>query len=148
VFARVAFAPGERIGEYRGRHIHPSEMEERWRRWEPEAGHTFFFIVDEDRVIDAWDGGNGIRYINHSCAPNCATVIEGRRVFVDALRRIGPGEELTYDYLLEPGDVRDAIEHFACACGARACRGTMVDPSLLTPELLREARRRAVRRRA
>lgn len=138
VFAAVAFEPGARVGEYRGRRIDRAEMERRWRALARESGHTFFFVVDDDVVIDASVGGNGIRFINHSCRPNCTTVAEEGRIYVEAVRRIAPGTELTYDYLLQPGELADAFEHYACTCGARTCRGTMVDPALLPP-----ARRRA-----
>jgi hypothetical protein len=36
-----------------------------------QPNHTFYFHVDEDRVIDAKYGGNSSRWINHSCNPNC-----------------------------------------------------------------------------
>lgn len=146
VFAGAAFARGDRVGEYRGQVIDRAEMERRWRGVARDSSHTFFFIVDEDRVIDAGVRGNGIRFINHSCAPNCVTESEGGRVFVRALRAIAPGEELTYDYLLEPGDPADAFEHYACACGAGSCRGTMADPSSLPPALRRAARKAAQKR--
>jgi hypothetical protein len=38
-----------------------------------------------------------------------------------SIRRIAPGEELTYDYNLYDGDEDDA----RCYCGAAACRQTM-----------------------
>lgn len=142
VFAAARFAKGDLIGEYRGRRISHAEMERRWRREGRAFGHTFFFIVDEEIVIDAGERGNGIRYINHSCAPNCTTALEDGRVFVYALRAIEPGEELAYDYLLQPGDPAEALTDYACACGAASCRGTMVDPRALPPALRRAARRR------
>jgi hypothetical protein len=49
-------------------------------------------------VIDAGVDGNDARFINHSCDPNCDTVIEGGRVFIEAKRTIQPGEELGYEY--------------------------------------------------
>lgn len=142
VFAARAIEAGERVGEYRGRRITAEEMERRWQEKPGDESHTFFFQIDDDVVIDAGEGGNGVRYINHSCAPNCSTLVEDGRVYVEALRAIEPGEELGYDYLLTPGDPADALEHFACACGADSCRGTMVDPKALSPAIRRAARRR------
>jgi SET domain-containing protein len=147
-FAAVAFAPGMRVGEYRGRRIDRAEMERRWRASSRESGHTFFFVIDDDVVIDASEGGNGIRFINHSCAPNCTTVVEEGRVYVEALHRIAPGAELTYDYLLQPGELADAFEHYTCACGAPTCRGTMVDPALLPPRRARAQPAAQTRRRS
>jgi hypothetical protein len=44
----------------------------------------------------------------------------GRKVYVYALRRIAPGEELTYDYAFSPAERR-----VPCRCGAANCRGTI-----------------------
>ena len=71
-----------------------------------EDGHTFLFTLNDDYVVDANVGGNIARWINHSCKPNCEAVIEendkGKRhkdkVFIEAIRAIKPGEELTYNY--------------------------------------------------
>ncbi|MGA0100138.1 MAG: SET domain-containing protein-lysine N-methyltransferase, partial [Steroidobacteraceae bacterium] len=53
------------------------------------------------------------------------------RVFIEAVRTIQPGEELSYNYQImrEPSDPPDVDEIFACRCGAANCRGTMLmDP--------------------
>ncbi len=80
--------------------------------------------------IDAGVGGNDAQYFNHSCAPNCEAVLEAGRIYIEALRPIKPGEELTYDYQLdhlEPFDP-EAAQHYACRCGATNCRGTLLEP--------------------
>ena len=81
-------------------------------------------------MIDAGVGGNDARFINHSCAPNCDTVIEGGRIYIEALRDIDPGEELGYEYGLtwETTDDPGELANYACRCGAPGCRGTMLDP--------------------
>jgi hypothetical protein len=50
------------------------------------------------------------------------------RIFVEALRTIHPGEELTYDYHLHrPGPFRKKwLKQYACHCGAPNCRGTLL----------------------
>ena len=63
-------------------------------------------------------------FINHSCDPNCETEELNGEVWVMSLRKIGAGEELTYDYNLYDGDEDDA----RCYCGARKCRKTMYSP--------------------
>ena len=55
-----------------------------------------------------------------------------------SLRRIAPGEELTYDYNLYDGEEDDA----RCYCGAVTCRQTMYSPE----EIAR--RKRAAKRKA
>jgi hypothetical protein len=87
------------------------------------------FLVDKNVVIDAAVGGNDARFINHSCEPNCEPVNESGRIYIEALRSISPGEELTYDYSLtrdEQDDEQTEID-YACRCGARRCRGTMLE---------------------
>jgi SET domain-containing protein len=46
------------------------------------------FIASKRTVIDAGVNGNEARFINHSCDPNCETVIENGRVCIEAIRRI------------------------------------------------------------
>jgi hypothetical protein len=130
VFAIRRIRTGTRIIEYVGERVSHAEADRRYQRKDANDNHTFLFIVDRRTVIDAGVGGNAARFINHSCAPNCETVIEDRRVFIYALRDIAAGEELAYDYLIqrEPDDPPDVEAVFRCCCGAPVCRGTMLAP--------------------
>jgi uncharacterized protein len=130
VFAAQAIPKGTRIIEYTGERVSHKEADRRYDDKAPDDNHTFLFIVDKHIVIDAGVGGNAARFINHSCDPNCESVIEGKRVFIEALRRIAPGEELAYDYQIqrEKDDPPDVDQVFACRCGAKQCRGTMLWP--------------------
>jgi len=130
VFARRRIRKGERILEYLGERVTHREADRRYDHKDPDDNHTFLFIVDDRVVIDAGVDGNDARFINHSCDPNCESVIEKRRVFIEALRTIEAGEELSYDYQIgrEADDPPDVDEIFACRCGAPACRGTMLWP--------------------
>jgi hypothetical protein len=80
-------------------------------------------------VIDAGVGGNEARYINHACDPNCESATENRRVFIRAIRTIQLGEELSYDYLIQRDgdDAPNIDEVYACRCGAKSCRGSMLE---------------------
>jgi SET domain-containing protein len=129
VYATRPIAVGTRVVEYLGDRISHEEADERYED-KGEDGHTFLFVVDDDICIDAGVGGNDARFMNHSCDPNCETVIEERRVFIDAIRDIEPGEELGYDYQLtwESTDDPAELALYACRCGAAQCRGTMLDP--------------------
>ena len=42
-------------------------------------------------VIDAGVDGNDARFFNHSCDPNCESVIENGRVYIEATRAIAAG---------------------------------------------------------
>jgi uncharacterized protein len=135
VFANRAIPKGTRIVEYTGERVSHAEADSRYEEKDANDGHTFLFIVDSKTVIDAGVDGNDARFINHSCNPNCESVIENRRVYIEAIRDIGPGEELTYDYQIqrEDDDPEDIDAVFACRCGFPQCRGTMLWPTERKP---------------
>jgi len=130
VFATRRIAKGERIIEYLGERVSHDEADRRYEMKDENDSHTFLFIVDSKTVIDAGVDGNDARFFNHSCDPNCQSVIEKRRVFIEALRAIESGEEMTYDYQIyrDEDDPQDIDEVFACYCGFVRCRGTMLWP--------------------
>jgi SET domain-containing protein len=130
VFALRPIRRGERIIEYTGEIITWKQALQRHPHDPDDPNHTFYFHIDDGRVIDAAHGGNASRWVNHACEPNCeADEVEGR-VFIKALRNLKPGEELFYDYgLIFDGRHTAALKkQFACRCGARRCRGTMLAP--------------------
>jgi hypothetical protein len=129
VFALRHVPKGTRIIEYLGERISHAEADRRYEDRPEEDNHTFLFIVDKRTVIDAGVNGNDARFINHACEPNCETVIEKRRVFIEAMRDIEPGEELNYDYQIqrEDDDPANVEEIWACRCGTETCRGTMLE---------------------
>lgn len=69
-------------------------------------------------AIDAEPCGNWTRFVNSSCAPNLAawTDTVGKRhvVFFQALRDVGPDEELTFNY----GRFYFEAAGFRCGCQA------------------------------
>jgi hypothetical protein len=143
VFATRRIEKGERIMEYLGERISHDEADRRYETKAENDSHTFLFIVDSRTVIDAGVEGNDARFFNHSCNPNCESVVENRRVFIEALRTIEPGEEMTYDYQLykEEDDPENIDEVFACRCGFEQCRGTMLWPP--EPKKKRSAKKKA-----
>ena len=143
VFALRPIAAGTRVIEYRGERISHDEADRRYEGKSANDNHTFLFIADDTTVIDAGVDGNEARFVNHACAPNCESVIEEARVFIDAIRSIAPGEELTYDYQIqrEAGDPPDIDAIFACRCGLPRCRGTMMWPPRRAPRAGRGKRR-------
>ena len=130
VFAAQPIKKGTRILEYLGDRVSHEAADKRYEDHDESDNHTFLFIVDKHTVIDAGVGGNDARFINHQCKGNCESVIENRRVFIDATRDISPGEELGYDYEIgrEKDDPPNVDEIYACRCGSPKCRGTMLWP--------------------
>jgi SET domain-containing protein len=130
VYAARPIKKGETIIEYVGEVITWDEALRRHPHDPSDPNHTFYFHIDEGRVIDAKFGGNASRWINHACAPNCEADDDGERVFIKALRNIRPGEELFYDYglVIDERYTPALKRQFACHCGHKSCRGTMLAP--------------------
>jgi hypothetical protein len=148
VYATRRIRKGTRIVEYLGDRITHEQADARYEAKGQDDGHTFLFVVDSRVVIDAGVNGNDARFINHCCNPNCETVIEDRRVFIEALRTIQPGEELGYEYGLtwESTDDPGELANYACRCGAAVCRGTMLDAVPLDKKNARKkAKKKAAR---
>ena len=115
VFATATIRSGSRVVEYLGEIITDDEAERRGvgRR------HVWFFDLECGHLIDGNPKLAG-PCVNHSCKPNCITEITEGRVFIVANETIRTGEELTYDYRLEPD-----MDVYPCRCGAPRCRGTI-----------------------
>ena len=128
-FAFRKIRKGTRIIEYLGERITPIEADDRYEKL-AKPNHTFLFTIDSRLVVDATFKGNVARFINHSCNPNCESVIDRRRIWIEALRDIEQGEELTYDYHLDlpPPLPRGWRELYGCRCGGPDCRGTLLAP--------------------
>ena len=129
-FATRTIRKGQRIIEYTGEHIDNDEADRRYDDEKMKRHHTFLFIVDDKEIIDGAVNGNDSRYINHSCDPNAEAVIEGKRIFIYALRTIRPGEELAYDYQYERTDehTEEDEKFYKCLCGSPNCRGSILAP--------------------
>lgn len=127
-FALSRIRKGTRIIEYTGELISPEEEARRYDNNGIDRHHTFLFAIDEKVTIDATRRGSDARYINHSCDPNCEAVNDDDHIFIEAIRNIQPGVELTYDYGFEhDGEpVAQLRELYPCHCGADSCRGTIV----------------------
>jgi uncharacterized protein len=140
VFALRRIRKGTTVIEYLGDRVSHEEADARYEDKDASDSHTFLFTVDSRTVIDAGINGNEARFINHGCDPNCQSVSTGKRVFIEAIRTILPGDELSYDYQIQrdPEDAPEVDVIFACRCGAPSCRGSMLEP---------RKKRRAVKRR-
>jgi SET domain-containing protein len=130
-FATRDIAKGERLIEYLGERVSHAVADARYDDHASSAHHTFLFAVNRSVVIDAYVDGNDARFINHSCDPNCESEIEKGRVYVDAIKNIRKGEELTYDYAYGRDGTEtkeDVTGVYGCQCGARRCRRTILEP--------------------
>jgi uncharacterized protein len=112
-FAMRPIKRGAYIATYRGRRITTEQADRREAR-----GAKYLFEINKRWTIDGWPRWNVARYINHSCEPNAKPVGRNGGIVIVALRRIEPGEEITYNY------GRDYLKYFfengGCRCAA--CR--------------------------
>jgi hypothetical protein len=106
---------GAKVAEYTGPRMTKDEADEE----HADSPITYLFGLGDGSVVI--DGHCMAMFINHSCDPNCETEEVKGRVWITALRKIKPGEEITYDYCLYDGGDDEAD----CNCGAKKCRGTM-----------------------
>lgn len=141
VFAARVIRKGEVIDEYTGERISHAAANRRYRHRDVNDNHTFLFTVSSRTVIDATRRGNDTRFINHRCDPNCEPRIRRGRVFIVAIRTIRAGEELGFEYNIgrEDDDPPNVDDIYACRCGARRCRGTILWPPR-RPRVAGEAR--------
>jgi len=140
VFAARRIRKGTTVVEYLGDRVSHAQADARYEDKDPNDNHTFLFTVDAKTVIDGGVNGNEARFINHGCDPNCESSTRNKRIFIDAIRTIQPGEELAYDYQIQrdSDDAPNVDEIFACRCGAKNCRGSMLE----APKKPRKAARR------
>ncbi len=111
LFATKPIKRAAYIATYRGRRISTEESDRREAR-----GAKFMFELNRRWTIDGSSRRNVARYLNHSCRPNAKPVLREGRIVIVALRRIEPGEEITYDYGKEYFDY--FIRNGGCRCAA------------------------------
>ena len=130
VFVAKPIKKGQAIIEYKGERISWKLAEKRHPHDPKDPNHTFYFSLEDGRVIDAKYGGNAARWINHSCKPNCEADEAGGRIFIRTVRKIKAGEELTYDYglVIDEPYTATLLADYPCHCGSRVCRGTLLSP--------------------
>lgn len=123
VYATDFIPEDTRIIEYTGKRTTWDEAPN-----DPNDPHTFNFGLENGLVINPLIDGNEARWINHSCDPNCEAIEEDERIFIYAMRDIPPGEEIFYDYAIELDEpvTPENKKEFACFCGSKNCRGTML----------------------
>jgi uncharacterized protein len=131
VYTSTPIRKGARVVEYEGERISPEEAD---RRYDGMSRTYLYGLEDGKTVID----GHGLgAYLNHSCDPNCEVDEIKGHVWLFALRDIGAGEELVWDY-----NLYDDETPAPCHCGSRKCRGTMYSREWIAKMRRREARRK------
>ena len=94
------------------------------------AGDLTYLGVQVEADLYLWPPEAGpADWVNHSCAPNAG--LDGQIALV-ALRDIGVGEEICFDYAMTDSSPYD---EFVCQCGAQECRGRITGQDWRIPAL-------------
>jgi SET domain-containing protein len=113
LFATMPIKKNTLIIEYVGPRIPTPEA----HALERAGRNRYMFEINSRWTIDGSSRENIARYANHACRPNVESVLIRGKIFFKAIRRIQPGEEITYDY------GRDYVDlFFKDACKCATCR--------------------------
>jgi uncharacterized protein len=104
-FSKVAIAGNSYIADYEGERISSDEAVARESDPHREGVYTFWL-------------NDVLKYLNHSCTPNCTYAITNERIMIYSCQEIAAGSELTIDYDYDPD-----IDLEPCLCGTEQCRG-------------------------
>ncbi|HIJ10718.1 TPA: SET domain-containing protein [Candidatus Woesearchaeota archaeon] len=125
VFARMDIPKGVRIIQYVGEKITKREADRRAdlvieeSKTSKTLGAVYLFELNKRYDIDGNVHWNTARFINHSCSPNCETINEDGKIWIESTRNIKKGEELGYNY----GYDFESYEEHPCKCSSSACVG-------------------------
>ena len=90
LFATDTIKRGTRIIRYIGKKMTNAEADKL---------HTkYVFELNSRYSLDGKSRKNIARYINHSCKPNSTIDISRGQIHIKSIRRIEPGDEITYNY--------------------------------------------------
>ena len=116
-FALHFISGGQRVVEYSGPRLNLEQTQKAL-----EKGNEYIFDIDSHYSVDGSVMSNAGRYLNHSCDPNCESDIIFEKVWINAMRDIHEGEELTINYNFE----LEGFFNRPCKCGSKNCLGFMV----------------------
>ena len=97
------------IAEYRGPRL-TNELAEKLEA----RGNRYLYEINSRWTIDGSTRKNIARYANHSCRPNAESHQLNGKVILRAIKRIKPGDEITYDYGTDY--YRNVITPRGCKC--------------------------------
>jgi uncharacterized protein len=117
IFALETLLPGMYL-EYTGTRVPTPEANKK-------HGARYLFEINRSWTIDGSVRSNTARYFNHSCHPNCESVVSKTRVYIVVICEVHAGEELTYDYGEEY--VNEFIRPHGCRC--RKCVTKKIRPA-------------------
>lgn len=125
VFANKDFKKNEFILEFRGDLYTSEELPTPYNKTEDR-----YMQIGENLYIGP--SGDIDDFLNHSCDPNSGVKINGKKVFLIAIKEIKKNEEITWDYSTTMDE--DDWE-MNCNCGSKSCRGRIRDFKYLPSDI-------------
>ncbi len=112
---------GTRIIEYKGKLISKKESEDSPKF--DNSKRIYIFEINKKYDLDGDFYFNTARLINHSCNPNCEVIGEGLKLWIESMKDIKKGEELSYDYGF---GFDQNFKNYPCKCNSSNCCGYIV----------------------
>jgi len=112
LFATGEIAKGTRIVEYFGPMLDCTKPKD------DAIENKYLFELNGRWTIDGSVRRNIARYANHSCRPNAESDVYPRKkkVYIKAIKKIRPGDEITYDYGTDY--FREYLKPIGCLCAS------------------------------
>ncbi len=124
VYAAEGFAEGATIVKFTGRRFRADQVPSLMR-----GGSDRFVQVTPDHYMGP--SGRIDDLINHSCSPNAGLRFTPEGVFLVAIKPIGRGEEISWDYSTT---LTESNWHMICQCRSPDCRRVIGNFETLAPE--------------
>lgn len=112
---------GSKIIEYKGKLILKKETEENPKF--DNKKRIYIFEINKRYDLDGDFHFNTARLINHSCNPNCEVIGKGLKLWIESVKDIKKGEELSYDYGFS---FDEDFKNYPCRCNSPNCCGYIV----------------------
>jgi len=112
---------GTRIIEYKGKLILKIESENNPKF--DNSKKIYIFEINKRYDLDGSFKFNTARLINHSCNPNCEVIGERLKLWIESVKDIKKGEELSYDYGFS---FDQDFKNYPCKCNSSNCCGYIV----------------------
>ena len=132
------------IVRYSGRIIPNEEAERREAK-----GARYMYELNKHFTLDGSGRSHLGRYANHSCRPNAESDVVKGKVLIKAMRRIKPGDEITYHYGKDYYDIYIGKRRCRCVtCALRRARERLKRKRRAERRKRAEAKARAAKRKA
>lgn len=128
IFSNKEFKKGDKIFEFKGNFFTFDQLPTPYNEVE-----DHYVQIGKDLYMGPSGGEDDL--FNHSCDPNAGLKINGKEVFLIAIKDIEKGEEIVWDYSTTMDE--DEFE-MACNCGSKNCRKIIKDFKHLPEQLKRE----------